>query len=69
MARECVVCAAMELRTIDRLLVLGHGPRFIAARWGLPRHKVKKHRDQCLVGERRAAVEAAMQGMVEAREG
>jgi len=55
----------MEPKTIDRLLVIGYGPSFIAARWGLPRHKVKQHRDECLVGERRQAVEADLQRMVE----
>ncbi len=54
----------MESRTIDRLLVMGYGPQFIATRWGLGRHHVKKHRDECLVGQRRLYVEAGLQQMV-----
>jgi len=59
----CRVCKAMEPKTIDRLLVLGYGPQFIATRWGLGRQHVKKHRDECLVGVRRAEVVADLQGM------
>ncbi len=58
----------MEPETVDRLLVLGYGPRFVAQRWGIPRHHIKRHRDECLVGERRTAVVADLQrmaGMVE----
>jgi hypothetical protein len=58
----------MEPETVDRLLVLGYGPRFIETRWGIARWRIKKHRDECLVGERRAGVEAdlrRMAGMVE----
>lgn len=63
MARSCTVCKAADTRTIDRLLVFGYGPQFIAMRWGLPRHHVKRHRDLCLVGQRRAAVEADLRRM------
>jgi len=48
----------MEASTVDRLLAVGYGPNFIARRWGLPRWRITKHRDECLVGERRAGVEA-----------
>jgi len=54
----CAVCVGMEPRTIDRLLVIGHGSRFVATRWGYTRRDVKAHRDRCLVGERLAATEA-----------
>ena len=58
MARSCPVCLAPEPRTIDRLLLYGYGLAFVAARWGsLKRQHVKKHRDRCLVGEGRQAVE------------
>ena len=58
MARSCPVCLAPEPKTIDRLLLYGYGSAFVAARWGsLKRQHVKKHRDRCLVGERRQAVE------------
>ena len=63
--RGCTVCQAMEPETIDRLLVFGYGPRFIATRWGLPSHRVKRHSSRCLVGERRAAVEADLRRIVE----
>jgi hypothetical protein len=39
-------------------LVVGHGVRFVAARWGIPRWVVKSHRDRCLVGDRLKATEA-----------
>jgi hypothetical protein len=58
MGRGCKACASWEPETIDRLLVLGHGPAFVAARWNVKRHHIKSHRDVCLVGERlRAAQE------------
>ncbi len=59
----CKVCKAMEPRTIDRLLVLGYGPQFIATRWGLRRRDVRLHRDECLQGVRRAEVVADLQQM------
>ncbi len=64
MERKCKVCSAMEPKTIDRLLVVGYGPQFVASRWGLRRQHVKKHRDECLVGVRRAEVVADLQQMV-----
>ncbi len=54
----CRVCSGFEPQTIDRLLVVGHGVRFVAARWGIPRWVVKSHRDRCLVGDRLKATEA-----------
>jgi hypothetical protein len=54
----CSVCSGIEPRTIDRLLLTGHGIRFVALRWGHRRQDVKSHRDRCLVGERRKRVEA-----------
>jgi hypothetical protein len=57
MSTECPVCSATEPETIDRLLVFGYGPRFVEARWGIPRRRIKKHLDECLVGKRRAAAE------------
>jgi hypothetical protein len=58
----CKVCSHMEPETVDRLLVLGYGTGFVAQRWGLPRWRIKKHRAECLVGERRAGVEAWLRG-------
>ena len=57
----------MEPETVDRLLVLGYGPQFVSERWGLPRWCIKKHRDECLIGERRAAVEEDLRRMAEKR--
>jgi len=54
----CRVCSGFEPQTIDRLLVVGHGVRFVSERWGIPRWVVKRHRDVCLVGDRLAATEA-----------
>ena len=60
---ECKVCRGPEPRTIDRLLAVGYGPRFISKRWGHDRRDVRRHRDRCLVGDRRAEVEAALLSM------
>jgi hypothetical protein len=62
-AGPCKVCAGFEPQTIDRLLVAGHGIRFVAARWGHTREVVKAHRDRCLVGDRRKRVEADLARM------
>jgi hypothetical protein len=55
----------MDPKTVDRLLVVGHGPRFVAQRWGFTRKAVARHRDLCLVGERRAEVEEDLRGMAQ----
>jgi len=55
---RCRICSGMEPETIDRLLLAGYGPRFVAQRWGVTRKVVAKHRDRCLVGERLKATEA-----------
>ena len=62
-AGGCPVCSGIEPRTIDRLLVIGHGSRFVATRWGYTRRDVKAHRDRCLVGDRLKATEAALSRM------
>ncbi len=54
----CAVCSGMEPETVDRLLAVGYGPRFVASRWGHRRQEVRSHRDRCLVGARLAATEA-----------
>jgi len=59
----CSVCMGFEPQTIDRLLVVGHGVRFVSARWGHTRQVVKAHRDRCLVGDRLKATEAALSRM------
>jgi hypothetical protein len=48
----------MEPETIDRLLLAGYGPRFVAQRWGVTRKVVAQHRDRCLTGARLKATEA-----------
>jgi len=55
---RCAICMGMEPETVDRLLAAGYGPRFVAQRWGVTRQVVAKHRDRCLVGDRRKRVEA-----------
>ncbi len=62
-APACPVCRGVEPRTVDRLLLLGRGPRFIAPRFGVDRKAVAKHRDLCLVGDRRASVVADLRRM------
>ncbi len=59
----CKVCMGMEPRTIDRLLLAGHGIRFVSERWGHTRWVVKRHRDVCLQGDRRKRVEADLARM------
>jgi hypothetical protein len=59
----CKVCSGMEPRTVDRLLLLGYGVRFVASRFGVSRRDVSGHRDSCLVGDRRAAVVADLREM------
>ncbi len=53
----CPICSGMEPETVDRLLLVGHGIRFVSARWGHSRRDVKGHRDRCLQGDRLAATE------------
>jgi hypothetical protein len=57
-AGACKVCAGFEPQTIDRLLLAGHGIRFVSERWGHTRQVVKAHRDRCLVGDRLKATQA-----------
>jgi hypothetical protein len=54
----CRVCSGWEPQTVDRLLLVGHGIRFVSERWGHRRGDVKRHRDVCLQGDRRKRVEA-----------
>ena len=58
MASACKVCEVWKSEALDRLLLLGHGPPFVAARWGLPRHLVKRHRDKCLAEDTRRRSDA-----------
>jgi hypothetical protein len=62
-AGACKICLGMEPETVDRLLAVGYGPRFVALRWGHRRQDVKAHRDRCLTGDRLAATEAALSRM------
>jgi hypothetical protein len=62
-AGACPICSGMEPETVDRLLLVGYGPRFVAQRWGVPRQVVAKHRDRCLTGGRLKATEAALSRM------
>jgi len=62
----CKICMGFEPRTIDRLLLVGHGIRFVADRWGHTRQVVKAHRDRCLVGDRLKATEADLSRMASA---
>jgi len=59
-AGGCSVCMGFEPETIDRLLVVGHGIRFVSARWGHTREVVKRHRDHCLTGARLKATQGAL---------
>ena len=49
MKGRCPVCEGYEPRTVNRLLVLGHGSRFVAERFpGLTRMDVRRHKEVCL---------------------
>ena len=57
--KPCPVCSSPEPYTIDKLLVLGkRGPRSLAPVFGIDRRDIARHEKRCLVGERRAKVEA-----------
>jgi hypothetical protein len=56
--KPCKVCAGMEVGTVDRLLLIGRGPRLIAPVFGHTRRAVRDHRDRCLTGARRERVVA-----------
>ena len=60
---RCGICMGMEPETVDRLLLVGYGPRFVSERWGVTRKVVAKHRDRCLTGGRLKATEAALSRM------
>ena len=66
---DCRVCAGAEPSTVVRLLLLGRSPRRIAPVFGHTRRAVAKHRDLCLVGERRAAAEEGLREMAGVEEG
>jgi hypothetical protein len=59
----CKVCMGMEPETVDRLLLVGYGPRFVSERWGVTRQVVARHRDRCLTGGRLKATQAALSRM------
>jgi hypothetical protein len=59
----CRICMGMEPETVDRLLLIGYGPRFVSERWGVTRKVVAQHRDRCLTGGRLKATEAALSRM------
>jgi hypothetical protein len=59
----CPICTGMESETVDRLLLIGYGPRFVSARWGHDRKDVARHRDRCLVGGRLESTQAALERM------
>ncbi len=45
----CKACEGLEPRTVNRLLALGYGSRFVAERFpGLTRRDVRRHADVCL---------------------
>jgi len=49
MQPKCSVCEGFEPRTVNRLLGLGYGSRFIAARFpGVSRKDVRRHAEVCL---------------------
>ncbi len=59
----CGICMGMEPETVDRLLLVGYGPRFVSERWGVTRKVVAKHRDRCLTGDRLKTTERALDRM------
>ena len=67
--KPCPVCKGPEPGTIDRLLLVGRAPRWIAPKFGHRRRDVARHEKTCLVGQRRAKVEADLERMAEEAEG
>ena len=65
----CKVRKGPEPGTLDRLLLLGRAPRWIAPKFGHSRRDVVRHEDACLVGERRRRVEADLLQMADEAEG
>ncbi len=48
-AKACPVCEGFEPQTVNRLLALGYGSRFIAARFPrVNRKDVRRHAQRCL---------------------
>lgn len=64
-AKACPVCSSMEPDTIDRLLVWGRSPRWIAPKFGHPRAAVVRHEKTCLTRERRVQVERELMETVD----
>jgi hypothetical protein len=62
--KTCVVCRTLDAVTVNRFLVMDprtpgkRGPRSLAPVFGLDRRDIAIHAKKCLVGERRAKVEA-----------
>jgi hypothetical protein len=54
---------------VDKLLLWWRAPRWIAPKFGHRRATVVRHRDVCLVGERRARAQRELMEMVDAEGG
>ena len=73
--KTCRVCNHMEAATLNRFLdmpddwTVKRGPRSLAPVFGLDRRDIAKHERTCLVGERRAKVEADLLRMAAEAEG
>ncbi len=69
--RLCVVCRGLEPTNLNRMLMLGWSPRFIASRWGYSRKAIKRHIDVCLTENERENVKRDLYAMAAraAREG
>ena len=65
----CRICTGPEPGTVDKLLVLGWSPRFIASRWGVSRKLVARHRDRCLTDSERENVKRDLLAAVGRGEG
>ena len=65
----CKVCRGVEPAVVDKLLVWGRAPRWIAPKFGHTRRDVARHEKACLVGERRRRVEADLLAIANEAEG
>ena len=64
-AKLCPVCRGLEPTNLNRMLLLGWSPRFIASRWGYSRAAIRRHIKECLTESERENVKRDLYAMVD----